>query len=375
MNTLKKGRNFRMKNKLLGFALACALLITLPARADIVWAVAGPMTGDVAMDGQSELVGIKQAVEDINTAGGIKGQKVVLKVYDDACDPKQAVAVANKIVSENIHYVLNETCSGASLAALKVYADEGVVDIHTLASNPKITDDGGPTIFRVIYRDDNLALVIANYIINHDAKKKLAILHDKSAFGVAIATYLKTAINKAGVKEITFESYDPVNHDYSTLVTHLKEIGSQSIFIAGYPVEEGLIARQLRAANSTAQIYGGYVATNDFWNVSGPAGDGTLFAFTQDPRKEPMAKAAIERIQKSGAVADGITLYSYAAAEILGQAIAKAGDKSSAVAEVMHKNTFNTILGAWKFDAKGDASTLRQIMYRWHDGKYAELGE
>src|ERR1700722_17335066 len=121
--------------KFLTFMIA-ECLIAMPVRADIIWGVAGPYTGGEAEWGAAQIAGVKQAVTDINAAGGINGQKIVLKIYDDACDPKQAVSVANKIISEGIHFVQHSSCSAASLASLKTYMDEGIVVINTMSTNP-----------------------------------------------------------------------------------------------------------------------------------------------------------------------------------------------------------------------------------------------
>lgn len=363
-----------MKKLLAAFSLF--LLMTTPARADIVVALAGPFTGEVSVWGLSGQAGMKQAIADINAAGGVNGQKLVGRIYDDACDPKQAVAIANKIISEKIHYAIHGSCSAASIAALKTYIDEGTLVMNPFSSNPKVTDEGGPNMFRTIYRDDKAAFVIADYMVKHEAGKKIAILHDKSAYGLGVAQFVKEALNKAGIKEITFEAYDPTNHDYSVLATHLKSLGTETVFIGGYPVEEALIVRQLREAGSNAQLIGGDLSTYDFWKIAGTTGEGTLFSFPHDPSKAPGAQDVIKRLQKQGVVIDGYTLYPYAAMQVLAQAMKKAGvDDPSKVAAVIHKETFNTILGAWNFDSRGDVNNIHQVMYRWHDGKFAEIGE
>jgi branched-chain amino acid transport system substrate-binding protein len=357
------------------FPTICAIILfaAFPARAaDIVWATAGPYTGSVAAWGLSQKAGIEQAVADINAKGGIGSRKIVLKAYDDACDPKQAVAIANRVVSEGIRYILYGTCSANSLAASKTYIDEGVLVMNTMASNPKVTDEGGPLIFRSMYRDDRNAVVLADDILKHYAGKKLAIINDRSAYGLGIAEYVRDRLNKAGFKEILFDSYDPANHDYSVLVTRLKSLGTEVLFIGGYPVETGAIARQLREAGSTAQIYRGDLSEPDFWKIAGLAGEGALFAFTSDPRKEPKAAKVLDELQKSGVVVDGYTLYGYAAAQVLAEAMAQAGDDPVKVAAAIHKGKFDTTLGTWSYDEKGDVENIRQLMFLWHDGNYME---
>lgn len=361
-----------MKKFLAAFALA--FFAAAPAHADIIWAQAGPRTGPVADWGTSEAAGVKQAVANINAAGGINGQKIILKDYDDVCDPKQAVAIANRIISENIHFVIHATCSAASLAMLKTYIDEGTLVINPFASNPAVTDNGGPHMFRAIYRDDNAGKVLADEIVKHFADKKIVILNDKSAYGLGVAQYVQAGMNKAGIHEIAFESYDPGNQDYSVLVTRLKSLDAQVVFIGGYPVEAGLITRQLREAGSKAQVIGGDISAFDFWKIAGAQGEGTLFVFPSDPRKEPTAKPVIAELEKAGTPVEGYTLYGYASAQVLAQAIAKGGsDDPAKVADIIHKDTFATILGPWSFDAKGDVKNIREAIFRWHNGEFEEV--
>jgi branched-chain amino acid transport system substrate-binding protein len=228
-------------------------------------------------------------------------------------------------------------------------------------------------MFRAMYRDDNASKVIVDEIVNHYAGKKLAIIHDKSAYGQGVAEYVRDNLNKKGVKEILFDSYDPENHDYSVLVTRLKSIGTEVLFIGGYPVEGGAIVRQLREAGSKAQVIAGDLSAPEFWKIAGNAGEGTLFVFPQDPRKEPGAKAAVAKLEKSGVVIDGYTLYGYAAAEALAQAIEKAGSTDPAkVADMLHKEEFKTVLGPWSFDQKGDVRNIHQVMFHWHNGQFEE---
>ncbi len=340
----------------------------------------GPLPGRIPAKSQPgdcpEEVGIKMLADDVNAAGGVNGQKIIIKSYDDACDPKQAVSVANKIISENIHLALHGTCSASAIATLKTYADEGTVVINSISSNPKVTDEGGPHMFRAMYRDDKAAILIADYIRKNYPGKKIAIIHDKSAYGQGIAENVQKALNQNGTKEIIFESFDPANHDYSVLATRLKDMGTEVLFIGGYPVEGGLITRQMHDSGSKAQIIAGDLSAPEFWKIAGKTGEDAKFVFPMDPRKAPAAKAVIDRLQKAGVVVDGYTLYGYAAAQVLVQALTKVGsDDPSKIADFIHKNEFNTILGKWNFDAKGDVDNIHQVMFRWHDGQFEELKE
>ena len=145
-----------MKKVLLAGA-ALGLLMSGPAWADIKIGVAGPMTGQYASFGAQMQGGAEQAVADINEAGGVNGEKLVLTVGDDACDPKQAVAVANQAAGEGVVFMAGHFCSGSSIPASQVYAEEGIVQISPASTNPDFTDKRpGDGIFRMCGRDPAL---------------------------------------------------------------------------------------------------------------------------------------------------------------------------------------------------------------------------
>ena len=143
-----------------------ALLGTSPVRAaeEILIAVAGPMTGQYASFGEQMRRGAEMAVADINATGGVLGKKLKLTVGDDACDPKQAVAVANKFASQGVKFVAGHFCSGSSIPASKVYTEENILQISPASTNPKLTEEGGPNVFRTCGRDDQQGIVAGNFM-------------------------------------------------------------------------------------------------------------------------------------------------------------------------------------------------------------------
>ncbi|NUB16760.1 ABC transporter substrate-binding protein [Azospirillum brasilense] len=151
------------------------------AQADITIALAGPMTGAAAAYGEQTRAGVEAAVADINAKGGLLGQKLVLTIADDACDAKQAVAAANKLVSQNVAAVIGHVCSGASIAASNVYGEEGIVMISPTATSPQLTDRGLKNVFRVCGRDDQQGEVAAKLIADATKGQKAAIGPAKQA--------------------------------------------------------------------------------------------------------------------------------------------------------------------------------------------------
>ena len=145
------------------------------------------MTGPLASIGDQMKRGAEAAAEAINEAGGVNGRKIKIVVEDDACDPKQAVAVANLIVGQQIKFVDGHACSGSSIPAADVYAENNVLMMSPASSNPMLTEKGHPTIMRLYGRDDAQGAFIAPWIAEKFKGKKIAILHDKSAYGKGLA--------------------------------------------------------------------------------------------------------------------------------------------------------------------------------------------
>ena len=181
--------------------LSAAAIVTFaaslgsPAGADILIGVAGPMTGDRAWYGEQYQRGAELAVADINAAGGVLGQQVQLTTADDSCDPEQAVAAARKLVSQGVIFVVGHFCSGASIAASEIYEAAGVLAISPTSSNPMLTELGRANVFRVAPRDDASGILAGNYVADHWPDKKVAILHDGTAFGKGWADETKKQLN------------------------------------------------------------------------------------------------------------------------------------------------------------------------------------
>ncbi len=361
------------------FASAAVLAVTLAgaaAQAQIRIATVGPMTGSYAAVGAQMKAGAEQAVADLNKAGGVNGQQLVLEVGDDACDPRQAVSVANQMASRKVAVVAGHYCSGSSIPASKVYAEEGVLQISPASTNPKYTDDGSWNTFRVCGRDDQQGLVAGKYLATAFKGKKLAILHDNSAYGKGLADETKKALNANGMTETLYAAYTPGERDYSAIVSRMKQAGIDVIYVGGYHTETGLIARQAKEQGMNITMVGGdALVTNEFWQIAGPAGENTLMTFPSDPRKRPTAAAAVAEFKAKGIDPEGYTLYTYGAIQVWAEAAKKANSiDGKKVADILHSGqTWDSVLGPITFDKKGDITTADYVFYVWKNGNYSEM--
>jgi branched-chain amino acid transport system substrate-binding protein len=359
-------------------ALAAGLGLTLPAAAEpeILIAVAGPMTGKEATFGAQFRTGAEAAVADINAKGGVLGKKLKLQIGDDQCDPKQARAVAEQLAAAGAVFVAGHFCSSSSIPASSVYNEQGVIQISPGSTNPDFTDKRpGPFIFRVCGRDDQQGGVAGAYLAKEFKGKKIALLHDKTAYGRGLADETKKALNAAGAQEVFFEAITAGEKDYTAIVTKLKQDSADVVFLGGYHTEAGLIIRQMRAQGMKTILVGGdALVSSELGLVAGEDVEGTLMTFSPDPRNNPAAKEVVEAFKKNGVNPEGYVVYAYAAVQTRAQAAEKAGSTDGAkVADALGSNEFDTALGKFRFDAKGDPNLPPYVFYRWGKKNYAQI--
>lgn len=361
-----------MKKTLLASA-ALSLVLTGSAWAEIVIATAGPMTGQYATFGAQMKAGAEQAVEDINAAGGVNGEMLRLVVGDDACDPRQAVAVANQFAGEGVVLVAGHFCSGSSIPASDVYADEGIIQISPASTNPSFTEDRpGPGIFRTCGRDDQQGDIAGNFLMENFPDAKVAFVHDKTAYGKGLADATMAVYEQAGGTPALYEAYTAGEKDYTALVSKLKQEGIDILYVGGYHTEAGLLARQMRDQGmDTILVSGDALVTDEYWAITGEAGEGTLMTFSPDPRKNEIAKPVVDKLLAAGKTAEGYALYTYASIQAWAQAAEAAGSTDfDATVQALNEGTFQTVLGELEFDENGDVTLPGYVFYEWKNGTY-----
>jgi branched-chain amino acid transport system substrate-binding protein len=339
-------------------------------------ATAGPMTGQYAAFGGQMRAGAEQAVTDLNAAGGVLGRQLALEIGDDACDPRQAVSVANQLAGRRVALVAGHFCSGSSIPARDVYAEEGVLQISPASTNPRFTDEGKWNTFRVCGRDDQQGQVAGRYIAQNMRGQRVAILHDNSAYGRGLAEETKKSLNGAGVQEVLFSAYTPGERDYSAIVSRLQQANVQVIYLGGYHTEGGLILRQAKERGMNVTLIGGdALVTNEFWQITGAAGEGTLMTFSSDPRKRATAAQVVQRFRARNVDPEGYVLYTYAAIQIWAAAAARTNgvDPRRIAAALKANGPWQSVLGDIAFTDKGDVTVPDYVFYVWRNGSYAEI--
>jgi branched-chain amino acid transport system substrate-binding protein len=362
-------------------AVAALALAVSPAFAQIKIASIGPMTGQNAAFGEQLRKGAEMAVADINAAGGVNGQKVELQIGDDACDPKQATAVANKMVSDKVVFVAGHYCSGSSIPASDIYKEAKILQITPASTNIKLTDDaaakGNTTVFRTCGRDDVQGATVGAYIIKNKKTAKIAILHDKSPYGKGVADETKKALNAGGVREAMYESYNDTDKDFTALINKMKQAKIDIIVLGGYHTAGALLIKQSREQGFGAQMVG-FDALEDaeFAKLGGAATDGVLMSFPPKAEDDPKNAALVKKFRDAKYEPAGYTLFTYAAVKVWADAANKAKSTEAAkVAAALRTGTYDSAVGPLTYDAKGDIKDPVYDIYVWKGGKSTPVGK
>jgi branched-chain amino acid transport system substrate-binding protein len=343
------------------------------ARADILIGVPGPITGDMAWFGEQMQEGLGMAVAELNATGGVLGQPVELLFVDDYCDAEQAVAAAHKLVAARVNVVIGNICSGAAIPASRIYEDAGILSINPSATNPKLTDQGLRTVFRIVGRDTVQGTMAADYLAERWGDQDIAIVHDGQAYGAGLAEAAKRRLNELGVSESMFETIEPGKADYGDLIDRLQASGIDALFFGGYAAESALIVRQARSAGYDLQLVGSDNLNSDYFRrVAGEASEGVRFPSYPDLRSQPTAATLVAKFRAQGYEPEGITLQNYVAVRVWAEAVEAAGSlELDPVVEALRTRKFDTLYGAIGFDANGDVTGYEPfVWYLWEGGRY-----
>ncbi|GAC1469512.1 MAG: branched-chain amino acid ABC transporter substrate-binding protein [Desulfuromonadaceae bacterium] len=368
------------KQMVLAALVGCTVMAGAAGAAETIKVgVAGSMTGGYAAFGAQYWRGASQAAADINAAGGINGKKIELVKADDACDPKQAVNVANHLVDvDKVAAVIGHYCSSSAIPAADIYGNANVPMMTPSATNPKVTDRHNPMIFRMCGRDDQQGIVAADFIVKNLKAKRIAVVHDKDAYGLGITAALKDQLHKLKAKEVLYEGLTRGEKDFNALVTKIRSVKADAVFFGGNHAEAGILVRQMREQGLTASfISDDAINSPEFVTAAGGGKfvDGVYMSFGPDPLNLPGGREVVKKFRASGYEPEGYTLYSYATLQAFAAAMkATKTTDGKKLADWLHRNSVQTVMGTKNWDAKGDLNTAGFVVYRWSaDGKYKQV--
>ena len=359
----------------LSFALAA---LAAPASADTIVKIGhvAPLTGGSAHQGKDNENGARLAVEEINAKGlVIGGQKVTLQLdaQDDAGDPRQATQVAQKLVDDKVVAVVGHETSGTSIPASKIYSDAGIVQISPSATNPKYTEQGFKTTYRVVATDAQQGPALADYAVKSMGVKKVAIVDDSTAYGQGLARQFEMTAKAAGIDVVSHDATNDKAVDFRAILTKIKGENPDAIMIGAMDSTGGPFAKQARQLGLRAKIVSGDgLCTSDIARLAGPAADNIVCSqpgVGLDQMADGAAFAARYR-QRYGQDVVLYSPYTYDAVHIVVDAMKRANSTDPAkILAAMPATDYKGVIGQTQFDAKGDLRHGVVSIYTYKDGK------
>jgi branched-chain amino acid transport system substrate-binding protein len=367
----------RQFNTLAAFVagLVMAGAAAAPAQAEIRIAVASAFSGQFAPLGEQILSGARLAVEDINSSGGLRGEKLVMEEADDRCDPERAKAQANQLTGKGVQLVIGHLCSSATLAAAPVYAEAGRIQITVASALPQLTEARpGPGFFRLGPREDATAPFIAARLGADFAGKRIGLVTDRSGYGKDFATRMKAAMQAKGLSLALEQEFDAGTRDLKPLASTLKGERLDVVVLGAYAGDAGNLAAAFGWLGAQVPILAADSAMGvEFGAAAGEAANLVDVAFMADPAAIPDSPAAkiAQRLREAGAVPSPYSIDAYAAVQLFAAAADKAeGFEFAAVSAALQSGSFETVSGSISFTAEGDRQGPVLSWYRWQDGRF-----
>ena len=344
-----------------------------------------PISGPQAHLGKDNENGAKMAIDELNAKGVMIGGKKVkfeLVPEDDAADPKQGTAVAQKLVDAKVNGVVGHLNSGTTIPASKIYFEAGIPQISPSATNPKYTLQGFKTAFRVVANDAKLGGALGKYAVAVLKAKKVAVIDDRSAYGQGVAEEFVKGIKgaKGGTEIVSNQFTTDKATDFSAILTAIKSKSPDFVFFGGMDAQAGPIIRQMKQLGINAKVMGGDGICSE--SLATLAGDGMAdgqVICAEAGGVEPSQKKGMEDFRakfkkKFGVEVEIYAPYVYDSVMTMADAMEKAGSADPAkylpvLAKIKHKG----VTGNIEFDKNGDIKNGKLTLYTYKGGKKQEV--
>ncbi|HET7716366.1 MAG TPA: branched-chain amino acid ABC transporter substrate-binding protein [Bauldia sp.] len=368
------------KGSLRVLAMGAVLMsVASVAHADISVGTAGPMTGANAFFGVSWMNGMDLAFKEINDAGGINGEKLVLERQDDQADPRQGTLIAQRFCDDaSIVAVFGHLNSGVTIPASPIYSSCDLA-VVTTSTNPRVTEGGFTNIFQIMGNDYVQGRLPANYAIDKGLKKA-AVIHDKTAFGQGVADIFASSFKERGGEITSVSGVAATDVDFSAVLSTIKLEGPDVIYYGGGMPAGGLILKQARSLGIDALFIGAdTVFLPDFIDTAGKdAAQGAIVTNAAAPFDA--SKELGDFAGKYKAVYNEepgpYSSYGYTMAYVLADAIKRAGTtERKAIITALHDTDYDSIIGHIRFDDKGALIDPVLYLYEVDGGDFKLIGD
>ena len=345
----------------------------------------GPTSGSIAHLGKDNENGARMAIDELNAKGvtiGGKKAKFELVAEDDAADPKQGTAVANKLVDAKVNGVIGHLNSGTTIPASKIYSDAGIPQISPSATNPKYTRQGFKTTFRVVADDVQLGGTLGRYAVKEMKGKSIAVIDNRTAYGQGVAEEFVKGAKAAGGNIVDNQYTSDKATDFTAILTAIKAKNPDIVFYGGMDAEAGPMIRQMKQLGINAKFMGGDgICSSELPKLAGGAlADGQVICAeaggVDKAEQAALDKWKAEYKKKFGLDVQVYAPYVYDALNVMVAAMVKAGSADPAVyLPVLAKTTgYKGVTGVISFDEKGDIKNGALTMHTYRGGKEESLG-
>lgn len=343
-----------------------------------------PTSGAIAHLGKDNENGARMAIDDLNAKGvtiGGKKVKFELEAEDDAADPKQATAVAQKLVDEKVNGVVGDLNSGTTIPASKIYFDAGIPQISPSATNPKYTRQGFNTAFRVVADDVQLGSTLGKYGVKELKGKTFAVIDDRTAYGQGVAEEFAKAVKAAGGTISENQYTTDKATDFTAILTQIKSKKPDVIFFGGMDAVAGPMIRQMKQLGIKSKFMGGDgICTTELPKLSGGAMTDGMVVCAEAGGVDASQEAGLNKFKADYQKKFGIPVqiyapYVYDAVNVLAAAMVKASSADPKVyLPVLAKTTdYPGVTGNISFDKKGDIKNGALTLYTYKKGAKDKL--
>jgi len=344
----------------------------------------GPTSGSIAHLGKDNENGARMAIEELNAKGvmiGGKKVKLELVVEDDAGDPKQGTAAAQKLVDSKVNGVIGHLNSGTSIPASKIYSDAGIPQISPSATNPKFTRQGYKTTFRVVADDVHLGGTLGKYAVKELKGKSIAVIDDRTAYGQGVADEFEKGVVGGGGKIVGREFTNDKATDFTAILTILKAKKPDIVFFGGMDAVAGPMIRQMKQLGIDAKFMGGDgICSSELPKLAGSSmADGQVVC-AEAGGVEGAAKKSLDDFnvafkKKFNADVQVYAPYVYDSVNVMVAAMVKAGSAEPVkyLPVLAKTDGYKGVTGTIAFDAKGDIKNGALTLYTYKGGKRDQL--
>ena len=343
-----------------------------------------PTSGASAHLGKDNELGARLAIEDLNAKGlmiGGKKAKFELLSEDDAGDPKQGTAAAQKLVDSKVNGVVGHLNSGTSIPASKVYSDAGIPQISPSATNPKFTRNGYKTTFRVVADDVHLGGTLGKYSVQQLKGKSIAVIDDRTAYGQGVANEFEKGVKAAGSKVVGREFTNDKATDFTAILTSLKGKKPDIVFFGGMDSVAGPMLRQMKQLGITAKFMGGDgICSSELPKLAvGTMADGQVVCAeaggVEGEAKKSMQDFRAKFKAKFNADVQIYAPYVYDAVSVMADAMVRAGSAEPAkyLPVLAKTSNYKGVTGTIAFDDKGDIKNGALTLYTYKAGAREQI--